>query len=363
MSGHSWAFEQLAPSPGTTPANGPARDRSDLTLSFPCDPDALQAQLEQWTTVAFDFDSPPADAGPALDTQHAQPLVPSSPGLPHARVGEFGFSQHYANKLGASLAAEQPQPQPSTVAPAEFTSTVDLSALLGGANNGDAAFAGSLVDPALSLPSFVEPSLPSFVVPQTPAGAPAATLSPAEASTSAAHTPASTVTSRKGNGAAKKKRTSTTSAAAKAAAAKEAAAAAAAAEAAALTANVGGRSLPLPEGIDTTGMTDEELNRLAIEEDRRRRNTAASARFRVKKKQREQALEQTAKELKERVAVLEKEVETLRTENGWLRSLVVDKSVSTAPGGAANNRKRKIEDVESTTAAIEGGLSSSSLLV
>ncbi|BGO90157.1 hypothetical protein NBRC10512_002550 [Rhodotorula toruloides] len=362
MSGHSWAFEQLnqlAPSPGTTPANGPARDRSDLTLSFPCDPDALQAQLEQWTTVAFDFDSPPADAGPA------QPLVPSSPGLPHARVGEFGFSQHYANKLGASLAAEEPHPQPSTVAPADFTSTVDLSALLGGANNGDAAFAGSLVDPALSLPSFVEPSLPSFVVPQTPATGSAATLSPAEASTSAAHTPASTVTSRKGNGAAKKKRTSTTSAAAKAAAAKEAAAVAAAAAAAAASpaANVGGRSLPLPEGIDTTGMTDEELNRLAIEEDRRRRNTAASARFRVKKKQREQALEQTAKELKERVAVLEKEVETLRTENGWLRSLVVDKSVSTAPGGAANNRKRKIEDVESTTAAIEGGLSSSSLLV
>ncbi|BGP23346.1 hypothetical protein JCM10295v2_002242 [Rhodotorula toruloides] len=361
MSGQSWAFEQLnqlAPSPGTTPANGPARDSSSLTLSFPCDPDALQAQLEQWTTVAFDFDSPPADAGSAH-----QPLVPASPVLSHGHVGEFGFSQHYASKLGASLAAEQPQPPP-TVAPAEFTSTVDLSALLGGGPNGDAAFAGSLVDPALSLPSFVEPSLPSFVVPPNPAGVSAATLSPTEASTSAAHTPAATVTtvtSRKGNGAAKKKRMSTTSAAAKAAAAKEAAAAAA--EAAALTTNVGGRSLPLPEGIDTTGMTDEELNRLAIEEDRRRRNTAASARFRVKKKQREQALEQTSKELKERVAVLEKEVETLRTENGWLRSLVVDKNVLTAPGGAANNRKRKIEDVESTAAAFDDGLSSSSLLV
>ncbi|KPV76371.1 uncharacterized protein RHOBADRAFT_6700, partial [Rhodotorula graminis WP1] len=58
-------------------------------------------------------------------------------------------------------------------------------------------------------------------------------------------------------------------------------------------------------------------------EDKRRRNTAASARFRVKKKQREQELEQTAKELRERVAGLEKEVDTLKTENGWLRSLVV----------------------------------------
>ena len=64
---------------------------------------------------------------------------------------------------------------------------------------------------------------------------------------------------------------------------------------------------------------------MAAEEDKRRRNTAASARFRVKKKQREQALEKTAKELTDKVEALEAKVKSLRQENGWLRRLVVEK--------------------------------------
>lgn len=71
------------------------------------------------------------------------------------------------------------------------------------------------------------------------------------------------------------------------------------------------------------GATDDELNALAVEEDKRRRNTAASARFRIKKKQREAALESTAKELRDKVSSLEREVEALKTENGWLRGLIV----------------------------------------
>ena len=67
-------------------------------------------------------------------------------------------------------------------------------------------------------------------------------------------------------------------------------------------------------------------SRLAAEEDKRRRNTAASARFRVKKKQREQALEQTAKELENKVGGLEQRISQLETENEWLRGLVVDKN-------------------------------------
>ena len=67
-------------------------------------------------------------------------------------------------------------------------------------------------------------------------------------------------------------------------------------------------------------------SRLAAEEDKRRRNTAASARFRVKKKQREQALEQTAKELETKVVGLEQRISQLETENEWLRGLVVDKN-------------------------------------
>ncbi|KAJ7632226.1 hypothetical protein FB45DRAFT_911848 [Roridomyces roridus] len=62
---------------------------------------------------------------------------------------------------------------------------------------------------------------------------------------------------------------------------------------------------------------------LNVAEDKRRRNTAASARFRLKKKEREAALETKAKELEGRVNELERECEGLRRENGWLKGLVV----------------------------------------
>jgi hypothetical protein len=88
-----------------------------------------------------------------------------------------------------------------------------------------------------------------------------------------------------------------------------------------------------------------ELNRVAAEDDKRRRNTAASgvsclnpaarspakiplpsaARFRVKKKQREQALEDTVKGLNERIDKLEKDLEASRNENNFLRDLVIRK--------------------------------------
>lgn len=63
------------------------------------------------------------------------------------------------------------------------------------------------------------------------------------------------------------------------------------------------------------------------EEDKRRRNTAASARFRVKKKQREQALEKTAKEMTDRVQVLEARIGQLEMENQWLKGLITEKNV------------------------------------
>ena len=86
-----------------------------------------------------------------------------------------------------------------------------------------------------------------------------------------------------------------------------------------------------------------ELNRVAAEDDKRRRNTAASgacgfctrsvdkahllalARFRVKKKQREQALEETVKGLNDRIDKLEKDLEASRNENNFLRDLVIRK--------------------------------------
>lgn len=65
---------------------------------------------------------------------------------------------------------------------------------------------------------------------------------------------------------------------------------------------------------------------MAAEEDKRRRNTAASARFRIKKKQREQALEKQAKEMTDKVNALESKVQQLEMENKWLKGLITEKS-------------------------------------
>jgi len=70
----------------------------------------------------------------------------------------------------------------------------------------------------------------------------------------------------------------------------------------------------------------EGASRMAAEEDKRRRNTAASARFRVKKKQREQALEKSAKEMSDKVSALEGRINQLETENKWLKNLVMEKN-------------------------------------
>jgi hypothetical protein len=70
----------------------------------------------------------------------------------------------------------------------------------------------------------------------------------------------------------------------------------------------------------------EDSSRHAADEDKRRRNTAASARFRIKKKQREQALEKSAKEMTDKVTALENKVSQLETENKWLKNLLVDKN-------------------------------------
>ncbi|KAK5171275.1 uncharacterized protein LTR77_004419 [Saxophila tyrrhenica] len=70
----------------------------------------------------------------------------------------------------------------------------------------------------------------------------------------------------------------------------------------------------------------EENSRMAAEEDKRRRNTAASARFRIKKKQREQALEKATKEMTDKVNALEGKVQQLEMENKWLKGLITDKN-------------------------------------
>ncbi|KAM0715316.1 hypothetical protein Q7P37_008814 [Cladosporium fusiforme] len=70
----------------------------------------------------------------------------------------------------------------------------------------------------------------------------------------------------------------------------------------------------------------EEQSRFAAEEDKRRRNTAASARFRVKKKQREAELEKKSKEMTDKLTSLENKVHQLEMENKWLKGLITEKS-------------------------------------
>jgi len=70
----------------------------------------------------------------------------------------------------------------------------------------------------------------------------------------------------------------------------------------------------------------DEQSRFAAEEDKRRRNTAASARFRVKKKQREQALERTVKEMTDKHTILEARISQLEMENKWLKNLITEKN-------------------------------------
>ncbi|GAA5947677.1 hypothetical protein JCM3765_001029 [Sporobolomyces pararoseus] len=94
------------------------------------------------------------------------------------------------------------------------------------------------------------------------------------------------------------------------------------------SASEGGQGSDTPSLASREFMTPEE-----IEEDKRRRNTEASARFRAKKKQRNVALQQTAAQLREKVAQLEKEKEALTSQNRWLRDIISEKAESSTKNG------------------------------
>ncbi|KAF9943405.1 hypothetical protein BGZ67_000085 [Mortierella alpina] len=79
------------------------------------------------------------------------------------------------------------------------------------------------------------------------------------------------------------------------------------------------------EGDDNSNEDPDQGAKLTAEEDKRRRNTAASARFRHKKRLREQVLEKTAKEMTAKSELLEVRVRELEMEIKWLRGLIVEK--------------------------------------
>ena len=81
------------------------------------------------------------------------------------------------------------------------------------------------------------------------------------------------------------------------------------------------------KGEETPPSMDDAA-RGAAEEDKRRRNTLASARFRAKKKMREQALENGHKEMSAKIDKLEGRIKELELENKWLRGLVVQNKPS-----------------------------------
>lgn len=61
-------------------------------------------------------------------------------------------------------------------------------------------------------------------------------------------------------------------------------------------------------------------------ESKRRKNTAASARFRIKKKQKELQMQQHAKELQDKLGAYEKRLRSLEMENKCLKQLILEKN-------------------------------------
>jgi hypothetical protein len=76
--------------------------------------------------------------------------------------------------------------------------------------------------------------------------------------------------------------------------------------------------------LSNPNLPPAERAKLEAEEDKRRRNTAASARFRVKKKQREQALEKASKEMMDKLTQHENRIKELEQENKWLKDLLTE---------------------------------------
>lgn len=87
-----------------------------------------------------------------------------------------------------------------------------------------------------------------------------------------------------------------------------------------------------------------------VTEDKRKRNTEASARFRIKKKQKEQDMERRSKDLRERVGSLEKKLKTLEMENKCLKQLILQQNEQKNTDLLENIKKRSILESRSVFA-------------
>jgi hypothetical protein len=95
-----------------------------------------------------------------------------------------------------------------------------------------------------------------------------------------------------------------------------------------------------PSALSPSSSTDPELKRI--------RNTAASARFRAKKKRREKSLERNAKEKREALQKLEEWIQELEAENKFLKGLIFDKE-------KLDGVKNELERVRALKREMEGG--------
>lgn len=93
-----------------------------------------------------------------------------------------------------------------------------------------------------------------------------------------------------------------------------------------------------PTSTNSPMEQDDDAEQSVMAEEKRRRNTEASARFRIKKKQRTVNLERSVSDLSGRAEELEKEVSDLRRENGWLKEIVMLKGNRYAAAASAQQR-------------------------
>ncbi|CAO3704076.1 unnamed protein product, partial [Rhizopus stolonifer] len=73
------------------------------------------------------------------------------------------------------------------------------------------------------------------------------------------------------------------------------------------------------------GSTGSKKSQKISKDDKRKRNTAASARFRIKKKMKEKELQSTASEMTGKAESMKQRVQDLEKEVKWLKALVVEK--------------------------------------
>ncbi|KAF5312457.1 hypothetical protein D9619_003485 [Psilocybe cf. subviscida] len=108
----------------------------------------------------------------------------------------------------------------------------------------------------------------------------------------------------------------------------------------------------MPPPASTSGSSEQgEVDVGVLTEEKRRRNTAASARFRVKKKHKTLSLERSVTELTGRAEELEREASDLRRENGWLKEIVMLKGTRFA----ANNQVHRQALSQAAPITLAGG--------